>query len=184
MSIDVDVRELVGHPGASTRHSMDEPVAGVATELCRVPDDRNVAGDLLMEGVVEGVLVSGVLSCTVVQTCARCLKPSDVGYVFDVRELFGPGAGPGDDQYPLPAEGFIDLEPMIRDAVVLSMPFSPLCVPECLGLCPRCGGDRSLGECSCPADVADERWTALAGISFPDFDPQDETAPDLREHAN
>jgi uncharacterized protein len=184
MIAEVDVRELVGHPGVSKRHAMDEPVAGMATEVCRVPDDRGVTGHLLMEGVVEGVLVTGGLSCVVIQTCVRCLKPSEVDYAFDVRELFAPGAVPGDDEYPLPAEGFIDLEPMIRDSVLPIMPFSPLCMPECLGLCPRCGGDRNVGECSCPEETVDERWGALAHISFPDFDLQDEPPTDRREHAN
>src|SRR5438046_538495 len=41
------------------------------------------------------------------------------------------------------------------------MPFAPLCKPECLGLCPRCGGDRNLGECTGP-DEEDPRWSEPA----------------------
>jgi uncharacterized protein len=55
----------------------------------------------------------------------------------------------------------------VRDAVVLEMPFSPLCRPDCLGLCARCGGDRNLGECSCGPEV-DPRWGALDDIRFDD----------------
>jgi uncharacterized protein len=53
---------------------------------------------------------------------------------------------------------------MVRDAVVLQMPFSPLCKPDCLGLCERCGGDRNLGECTC-TDPIDPRWSALEGFT-------------------
>ena len=62
-------------------------------------------------------------------------------------------------------EGFVDLEPMIRDNVVPSFPFAPLHAPDCLGLCARCGGDRNLGECTCEEPV-DDRWAALAGLDF------------------
>ena len=63
-------------------------------------------------------------------------------------------------------DGAIDIEPMVRDAVLLSMPFSPLCKPDCAGLCPRCGGDRNLGECTCGPELADERWSVLNEIRF------------------
>jgi uncharacterized protein len=49
---------------------------------------------------------------------------------------------------------------MVRDAVLLDVPFAPLCRPECLGLCERCGGDRNLGECSC-VETVDPRWADL-----------------------
>ena len=55
---------------------------------------------------------------------------------------------------------------MVRDAVLLSMPFSPLCRPDCLGLCERCGGDRNLGECACGPVAADPRWQVLDMIRF------------------
>ena len=91
------------------------------------------------------------------------------------------------EEYVLPAEGIIDLEPMIRDAVVLAMPFSPLCRPDCLGLCARCGGDRNLGECSCPPEV-DERLAALAMIEFPDDlqagDDAGDDPPDIHPDQN
>ena len=72
-----------------------------------------------------------------------------------------------DEDYELSPEGAIDIEPMLRDAVVLTMPFSPRCRPDCKGLCPRCGGDRNLGECACTPDT-DPRWDALMSIEFPD----------------
>jgi uncharacterized protein len=49
---------------------------------------------------------------------------------------------------------------MVRDAVVLEMPFAPLCRTDCLGLCPACGGDRNLGECP-GHEEPDPRWSGL-----------------------
>ncbi len=166
MTVPVDVRDLLGHPGASRTVHVSEPVSGLATEVASVPEDRPVAAELLFESVVEGLLVTGPLEGTMVLLCARCLKPLESAFHIDVQELFAPGVVPEDDEYPV-VEGFVDLEPMIRDAVLLSMPFAPLCRPDCLGLCERCGGDRNLGECRCPPEV-DSRWAALVELRLPE----------------
>jgi DUF177 domain-containing protein len=164
VSLVIDVRDLIDSPGASRTIRMSEVVAGLGTELAEVPEDRTVEASLLFESVVEGVLVSGPVSGAMVLTCARCLKPLESPFHLDVQELFAPGAGVEDDEYPLD-EGSVDLEPMIRDAVLLSMPFAPLCRPDCMGLCERCGGDRNLGECVC-GPQEDPRWEPLAGIDL------------------
>jgi uncharacterized protein len=135
----VDVRDLLGQPGSSRQVQVADRIEGLATELAEVPSPVRV--DVLLESVVEGILVS-----------------------VQVTELFAPAPAEEDDAYPL-REGTIDLEPMVRDAVVLSMPFSPLCRHDCLGLCERCGGDRNLGECTCPP-ATDPRWAALEGLEL------------------
>ncbi len=180
MSVTVDVRELVRAPGSARRDELDEPIPGLATELARVPEDRSVHADLLFEGVVEGILVSGSIRGIMSFSCARCLNLTDSAFDLPVQELFVPGAGEADDEYPLPEEGVLDLEPMIRDAVVLAMPFAPLCRPGCRGLCARCGGDLNLGECTCPPE-ADARWGALQEIDW-GGDPSELSRDRREEH--
>jgi DUF177 domain-containing protein len=165
VSIAVDVRDLLGRPGASRTVQVHEPVEGLATELVRVPEDRPVEAALLMESVVEGILASGPVDGVWVLSCARCLKPFESEFRIDVRELFSPSEERDEDtEYPV-AEGFVDLGPMIRDNVVPAMPFAPLCREDCQGICPRCGGDRNLGECTCD-EAMDPRWAALAGLEL------------------
>ena len=167
MSIPLDVRDLVGQPGATRHVRVDEPVEGLRTELARVPEDTALDADLLLESVVEGILASGEVSGTYALTCARCLAPIEQPFRLVVQELFAADALPADaDGYPI-ADGQIDLEPMIRDAVVLAMPYAPLCKADCLGICERCGGDRNEGGCMCAPEV-DERWAPLAGLVLPD----------------
>jgi uncharacterized protein len=168
MSVVIDVRDLLSQPGASRTVRVSEPVPGLGTELAAVPADRRIDAQLLLESVVEGVLVSGPVSGDMALICARCLKTFQSDFRLDVRELFTPGAGAEEDEYPVD-EGSIDVEPMIRDAVVLSMPFAPLCRPDCLGLCERCGGDRNLGECRCEAEV-DPRWARLSSLELERLD--------------
>jgi uncharacterized protein len=160
----MDVRDLLERPGSSREVRVAEPIEGLTTELARVPPADPVDADLLLEHVVEGILVSGPLTGRMSFHCARCLKEFSREFRVEVHELFTPEATETDDEYPV-ADGTIDLEPMVRDAVVLSMPFSPLCRPDCLGLCERCGGDRNLGECSCGPD-ADPRWSVLDELKF------------------
>jgi uncharacterized protein len=155
----VDVRDLLAEPGASRRLTVDQRFTDLRTELATVSPESPVRMEILLESVVEGILASGPLSGRMAYRCARCLRDFTDGFHVEVRELFAHGVTADDDEYPI-REGHIDLEPMVRDAVLLSVPFSPLCRVDCAGLCPRCGGDRNIGECKCGPEV-DPRWSVL-----------------------
>jgi DUF177 domain-containing protein len=160
----IDVRDLLARPGSSRELHLAPRMEGLRTELAEVPSDAPVQIDVLLESLVEGILVSGPIWGTITYWCARCLRSFREGFHLEVTELFARGASEDDDEYPL-VDGAIDLEQMIRDNVLLSMPFAPLCRPDCLGLCERCGGDRNLGECSCPPR-SDPRWGALLSLEI------------------
>lgn len=81
-----------------------------------------------------------------------------------VRELFEASPVEG-ETYPL-AGDLLDLEPAVRDAVVLELPPAPLCDPACAGLCPSCGADRNETACGCPPVAPDPRWDALRELTF------------------
>jgi uncharacterized protein len=162
----LDVRDLLEAPGASRRVIVEESFADLATELARVPADDPVRIEVVIESVVDGLVVSGPLSGHMAFRCARCLKDFSQGFRYEVEEVFAPGGRTEDDRYPI-ADGHIDLEPMVRDAVVPAMPFSPLCREDCLGLCERCGGDRNLGECACGPET-DPRWAPLGELRLDD----------------
>jgi uncharacterized protein len=159
----VDVRHLLASPGEARRVEIDRPIEGLSSELAQVSGP--VRMEALLESVVEGILVSGPVSGRMQLRCARCLRPFEEDLRLEVEELFAPDASEDDDdRYPL-HDDTADLAPMVRDAVVLALPFSPLCRADCLGLCERCGGDRNLGECTC-AEPVDPRWAQLQDIEF------------------
>jgi uncharacterized protein len=155
----IEVRDLLDAPGSAKTVRVDEAVAGLHTELAEIPEGAHVTGDLTLESVVEGIYVRGTVGGHMTLRCARCLKGFERDFDIQLQELYVRELGP-DDDYALEPDLGLDPEPMVRDAVVLAMPFSPLCRPDCLGLCERCGGDRNLGECSC-AEPTDPRWAAL-----------------------
>jgi uncharacterized protein len=160
----IDVADLLGHPGASRQHRAAWPLEGLGTELARVRDDVPVEADLLLESVVEGILVSGKIHTTLTLRCARCLTGFERACIVEVHELFVVAPEADTDDYPLDPEGLLDAEQMVRDAIGIELPFSPLCRPDCQGLCPVCGGDRNLGECPGHVEV-DPRWAALEQLA-------------------
>jgi DUF177 domain-containing protein len=160
----IDVRDLLGHPGASKVERLRETIGDLGTELARVPEDMPVEGELLLESVLEGILATGRLSGTMSLRCARCLKEFTRDFDVEVAgELFTPRPAEDADDYPLDPGGELDPEQLVRDAVGLELPFSPLCTPGCQGLCTVCGGDRNLGECP-GHEETDPRWADLATL--------------------
>jgi uncharacterized protein len=167
----IDVHELLGQPGSSRQEPVRGTVDGLATELARVPDDAPVVADLLLESVVEGIVVSGHVGGMWRLRCARCLTEFDRPFDVSVSELFVRSPDDNTDAYPLGQDDELDPDQMVRDVVGVEMPFSPLCRPDCRGLCEVCGGNRNLGECPGHEDV-DPRFAALAEL-FPDLPDPD-----------
>jgi uncharacterized protein len=160
----IDVRDLVDRPGAYKQETLRGTLEDLGTEVATVREDRPVEGDLLMESVVEGILVSGQLAGTFHLRCARCLKEFDAPFAVEISEMFTRAPTEDTEEYPLAPEGLLEPEQMVRDAVGVELPFSPLCRPDCLGLCPVCGGDRNVGECPGDHEEVDPRWSALDQI--------------------
>lgn len=159
----IDVRDLVGRPGASREQPIHGTVQGLASELARVPDDAPIDGTLVLESVVEGILVSGRLEGTMTLRCARCLTEFTRRFGVDVHELFTAMPDEDADEYALDPELGIDPDQMLRDTIGVELPFSPLCRADCLGLCEVCGGDRNLGECP-GHDRIDPRLAVLSEL--------------------
>jgi DUF177 domain-containing protein len=171
----IDVRDLLEQPGASRAVHVAERVPGLHTELVDVPEEAALEGDLVLESVVEGIYVRGRVAGTMRMRCARCLKEFNVPFDVAMDELYAREPGP-DEDYVLDPDLTLDPEPMVRDAVVLEMPFSPLHAPDCKGLCPICGGDRNLGECP-GHEETDPRWAALALLELDGLEVADDEDP-------
>lgn len=157
----IDAADLLGNPGTSREVGILGRVEGLGTELASVSEDAPIEGALLLECVLEGVAVSGRLAGTFQLCCARCLQEFERPFEVDLLERFVPA--PDDDEYALDPAGLLDPNQMVRDVVGVELPFSPLCRPDCLGLCAVCGGDRNKGECP-GHDEVDPRWEGLAAL--------------------
>ena len=163
----LDTTELGRRPGSMRRLRRTVPApADLGTEVVRVPEGSDLELDLRLEAVMEGVLVSGAVRGRTAGECVRCLDEVEAPLDVDVQELFTyPGRTPEgeeDDLHELQGV-LIDVEPVLRDAVVTALPFQPLCGPDCPGLCARCGA-RMADDPEHQHEDVDPRWAALQGL--------------------
>ncbi len=151
---------------------------GLGVEVIGVPDDATIEVELRLESVMEGVLVTGTARAPLKGECVRCLEPLEQESTADFQELFSypdaddrsrSDAETGDDaeeEDTFSLEGdYLDLEPVLRDAVVLSLPLQPVCREDCPGLCPDCGARLADDPQHVHEDAVDIRWAALQGLA-------------------
>ena len=186
-----DIRDL--GPGVArtlTRTVLAPEHMGV--ELARIPAGADLDLDVQLEGVTEGVLVTATVTGPLAGECARCLEPFTSVITVRFQELFEQRGADrqaddeaGDDNYRLDGSGLLDLEPALRDAVVLELPLSPLCEDGCQGLCPECGIRLADAEPGHSHDQRGAMWDALKDFRAGQQDggepvagPREEEVPD------
>ena len=133
----------VGSLGSASARSEVRTVpapAELGAGLVHIPEGSDLELDVRLEEVSGGVLVTARVTAELAGECARCLDEFTSRTDVTFRELFaaGPGEGGDDDGYLLDGD-LLDLEPALRDALVLDLPLSPLCDADCPGLCVTCG---------------------------------------------
>ncbi|RSN52881.1 MULTISPECIES: YceD family protein [Actinomadura] len=166
----LDTRALGRQPGSSREERLTVPAPeDFGVEMVGVPEGAAIELDLRLEAVLEGVLVTGTATVPLEGECARCLDPIASTFEADFQELFvypdtRSGGNADDDELHL-EDDLIDLEPLLRDAVVLALPLSPLCRDDCPGLCAECGVRLADAGPDHRHDVADPRWAALRDIA-------------------
>ena len=139
-----------------------EAPADLGIAVIGVPPGSPVELDLRLESVVEGVLVSGTATVQLRGECVRCLGPISDELEVEIQELYVyPGVEPDNDLASRLEGDLIDLEPLLRDAVVLDLPFQPLCREDCAGLCVECGANLNESPDHRHEQDLDPRWAAL-----------------------
>jgi uncharacterized protein len=165
----LSTRALGRRPGSMRAESVVVPAPeGLGVEMVGVPKGADIWLDIRLEAVMEGVLVSGTAQVPVEGECARCLGTISDSVEVEFQELFvyddtRSGGHADDDERRLTGD-FVDLEPVLRDAVVLDLPLSPLCREDCPGLCTECGIRLADEPGHHHGDAVDPRWAALQGL--------------------
>jgi uncharacterized protein len=171
-----DLRELGRRPGSLREYRRSVPApAGLALDLVGVPVGAPLALDLRLESVTEGVLVTGTANGPLVGQCGRCLDQFVGELAVEVCELFAyPDSATDETTEPDEVSridgDLLDVEPVVRDAVVLDLPWTPLCRPDCAGLCLTCGQRLDELPAGHAHEVIDPRWVALAAFAEADAD--------------
>ncbi len=138
------------HQEGSIIHSEETYTApaDMGLELIAVPEGSPLETSLDITSVSEGVFIGGTVNFEVRGQCARCLrdisdereqKIADLAYYPERRDALMAEGDEDAEEYAVVDHDAVDIESILRDAIVLNLPFKPLCSPDCRGLCSGCG---------------------------------------------
>lgn len=165
------MRDITHRPGEMRETRLDVAIKERWGEgLVWVPEGEHVVVDARLESVHEGILVTADADAPTVGECGRCLTPINQSVDVHFQELFAYSGL--EEQDAEVRDEHVDLEVFVRDAIVLALPFQPVCRADCPGLDPETGEKLADGE-SRTTEPIDPRWAALEGLSAKAQDPQD-----------
>jgi uncharacterized protein len=157
---EVSVRDLMHKPGEMRRHELLVKLSeDLGNFVVTIPKGTELDIDLRLESVHEGILATGATDTEAFGECSRCLDPIAVDVKVDFVELFAYSLTSEDDL--VVEDEKIDLEQVIRDEVVPSLPSQPLCSSDCQGLCVECGEKIADNPEHVHEGLVDPRWSAL-----------------------
>ncbi|HEV3227169.1 MAG TPA: DUF177 domain-containing protein [Acidimicrobiales bacterium] len=156
----IGVAEQLRHPGTQRRLSIGGVIEGLETSAASVPGGADIDGAFTVEAMSDhAVTVKGSVRAPWVGECRRCLRSVDGVLTATVEEVFESRPIDG-ETYPLDGDR-VDLEPLVRDAVLLSLPLAPLCDEACSGPEPEAHPIGTTAE-----SAVDPRWSALGDLKF------------------
>jgi uncharacterized protein len=165
----VRVRDLQRHPGSRQEAHGELDLAGLRVGSAEV-GGAPVVVTVALESIRGGIRVEGAARMAWQGECRRCLGEASGEVAAEVSELFADAPGtleePDGDEVQLVRDGWIDLGPAVRDAVVLSLPLAPLCREDCPGPSPGEFPVAVEGESDSEESEPDPRWAALKELRF------------------
>jgi uncharacterized protein len=166
----LDAKDLPRSPGSQRAiHQVVPAPKDLGLELIGVAEGADLTLDLRLQSVTEGIYVSGTISGPLVGECGRCLRVIDDSISVDLGELFAYENSTTDetteeDEIGRVRDDLIDLEPAVRDAVVLALPQNPVCREDCPGMCPDCGVPWDELPADHGHEQLDSRWAELSKL--------------------
>jgi len=159
----VNAAELLRRPGSQKTVELQSSLAELeVVDPSRFADDAQVTVQLHLEALTDGIVVDGELQVPWHGVCRRCLIDTGGVQVSEVHELYQTVVT--DPEAFEIVGGQLDLRAVVRELVLLDAPSTPLCRPDCAGLCLSCGANLNDGQCGCSAPPADPRWSALDSL--------------------
>jgi DUF177 domain-containing protein len=177
MSDIINFEEIDEHGPQAYRGRYDIPLSELDRDEIAGP--ANIEFEIRVEqgGSPGEYVADGQTKIVMDLNCSRCLDPFPFANSSKFHVRFRPrleASGEESEEVEIAGEEELDVEFYgerripLRDLAVeqiqLSIPMKPLCDENCLGLCPKCGANRSRQQCDCEVSVTDDRWDALSGI--------------------
>lgn len=155
--------DLVHRPGEMREFDLELTVTErMGNAVIGVEPGASLHAAVRLEALHDGILVTAEVDTTATGECVRCLQEISNPVEVEFQEVF---AYSEDEAFDYQVQDdHVDLEPVVRDLVVLSLPFQPVCQEDCLGMCPQCGVRLLDNPGHEHEEPIDPRWAALAGL--------------------
>ncbi len=158
--LDIGVAELLRRLGTRREVTVSAVLDDTAISSATVTEGAEIEGRFVLEALSEhAITVKGTITAPWTGECRRCLRTIEGTVSLEVEEVFDARPVEG-ETYPLDGDR-LNVEPLVRDAVLLSLPLAPLCEVACPGPEPE---SHPIGTDEAPA--IDPRWSALGDLKF------------------
>ncbi len=159
--------------GSTRTHKVD----GHLQSQSRSPE--RLMGDVKLMRTPAGIFVQAHFELIDREICSRCLEPLEETLTLDFAEEFKATVDPSTGQavppeahldpsnpdfFTIDERHILDLTEAVRQYREAAADMHPLCRPDCLGLCSRCGSNLNSGDCSCESGPIDSRWATLSAL--------------------
>ena len=168
----IELEKLEGKKGDFAHVYQPEELNPV-DERVRLMEPAAVTGRIRLAG--NEVFVNGHIDTRAQVECDRCLQPVEwpVNADFELEYISGSDYESSEAAELTEAEmsvsvfdgEAIDLDEIVKEQILLTVPTRMLCREDCKGICPECGTDRNTVECSCVTKDIDPRWAALKNLT-------------------
>jgi len=158
LNIGFIVHQAIGY---SRDFSIEMPDLSLSTDL----SVKNLNGHTKVSRTTEGLLVQVEGEAGLDVQCVYCLKAITQPLHLDFVEMYTfPSHADENTELILADDLHIDLMPLIQEYLHLEIPISPVCEPDCKGLCSICGGNLNLSDCNHAEEDGDPRFSVLKGL--------------------
>ena len=156
----IGVAELLRRLGTQREVTVSAALDDIAISSASVIEGAEIEGRFTLEAMSDhAITVKGTITAPWAGECRRCLRTIEGTVSLDVEEIFDRTPVEG-DMYPLDGDR-MNVEPLVRDAVLLALPLAPLCEDACPGPEPD---SHPIGTDAVPS--VDPRWSALGDLKF------------------
>jgi uncharacterized protein len=163
----LNVGFLINQPvGYSRDFIFDIPCINISDDL----ELNNLTGVAQITRTSQGLLVQVNLQAALLSECVRCLIQYNQILNTNFTELYAFSKNSvTESELILPEDGHIDLDPLVREYMLLEVPISPICRSDCKGLCQICGNNLNEEQCEHDDESIDPRLSKLKTL-FEDSD--------------
>ena len=160
---------------------LQEPIGALrdykVSEVVDIKGDgagSQVEGDCRLLRTQRSILATCSLSTDVELTCSRCLGQFSHHLKLNFEEEYLPTVDvatgvpmpPPEEPstFTIDEHHILDLTEAARQYSLLTIPMKPLCAEDCAGICQNCGKNLNQGDCGCPKQHEDPRWSELTKL--------------------